>query len=44
MQQDAPIPMALDRPILVVVGVSLATAAVTFGLLWLGFNNSIPGA
>ncbi len=28
----------LDRPVLVVLAVSLALIVVLFGLLWLGFN------
>ena len=31
-----------DRPVLLVLGVSLVLAAVVFGLLWLGY--AAPGA
>jgi len=30
----------LDRPVLIVLGVSLALALVVFGALWLGFFSS----
>jgi hypothetical protein len=30
----------LDRPVLIVLGVSLALALVAFGALWLGFFSS----
>jgi hypothetical protein len=34
-----------DRPVLVVLTVSLVIAAVVFGLLWLGFAwHTLPGA
>jgi hypothetical protein len=34
-----------DRPVLVVLGVSLVLAAVVFGLLWLGLaTHTPPGA
>jgi hypothetical protein len=34
-----------DRPVLVVLAVSLVIAAVVFGLLWLGFAwHTPPGA
>jgi hypothetical protein len=32
----------LDRPVLVVLGVSLALAALVLGALWLGFNYMVP--
>jgi hypothetical protein len=31
-----------DRPVLVVLAVSLVLAAVVFGLLWLGFATHTP--